>query len=61
MMEAAFNASNQLYDEIMAKNAQFKKIYEQWRQFRAEEILWFRVVENTLDNFMSRQSAADKL
>jgi TRAP-type mannitol/chloroaromatic compound transport system substrate-binding protein len=45
----------------MAKNARFKKIYEQWKQFRAEEVLWFRVVENTLDNFMARQSAANKL
>ena len=48
----------------MAKNAAFKKIYEQWRPFRAEEILWFRVVENTLDNFMARhvggQQALDR-
>jgi hypothetical protein len=24
-------------------------------------VLWFRVVENTLDNFMARLSAANKL
>jgi hypothetical protein len=24
-------------------------------------VLWFRVVENTFDNFMARQSAANKL
>lgn len=30
-------------------------------QFRAEEVLWFRVVENALDNFMARLSATDKL
>ena len=29
--------------------------------FRNEEVLWFRVAENTFDNFMARQSAADKL
>jgi len=45
-MEASYVAANQVYDETTAKNARFKKIYEQWKQFRAEEVLWFRVVEN---------------
>ena len=61
IMEACYTATNQVYDETMAKNARFKKIYEGWKAFRAEEVLWFRVVENTLDNFMARQSAANKL
>jgi hypothetical protein len=29
--------------------------------FRKEEVLWFRVVENTFDNYMARQSAAGKI
>jgi hypothetical protein len=29
--------------------------------FRAEEVLWFRVAENGFDNFMARQSAANRL
>jgi TRAP-type mannitol/chloroaromatic compound transport system substrate-binding protein len=45
----------------VAKNPKFKKIYESWKPFRNEEVLWFRVVENTFDNFMARQSAAGKL
>jgi TRAP-type mannitol/chloroaromatic compound transport system substrate-binding protein len=61
VLEASYVAANQVYDETMAKNPRFKKIYEQWKQFRAEEVLWFRVVENTLDNFMARLSAANKL
>ena len=61
LMEAAFNASNELYAEISAKNAKFKKIYDNWRPFRNEEILWFRVCENSFDNFMARMSAANKL
>ena len=44
-----------------AKNAKFKKVYDQWKPFRNEEILWFRVAEDTFDNFMARQSAANKL
>jgi TRAP-type mannitol/chloroaromatic compound transport system substrate-binding protein len=61
VMEACFNASNEIWAEISAKNARFKKVYDSWRPFRNEEILWFRVCENTFDNFMARQSAADKL
>src|SRR5215204_7326976 len=42
-MEAAFKASNELLDEISAKNADFKKIYDSMRAFRNEEYLWFQV------------------
>jgi TRAP-type mannitol/chloroaromatic compound transport system substrate-binding protein len=61
VMEACFNATNQLYDEICAKNPRFKKVYDSWKPFRNEEILWFRVCENSFDNFMARMSAANKL
>ena len=61
IMEACFMAANDVYAETVASNAKFKKIYDQWKPFRAEEVLWFRVVENTFDNFMARQSAASKL
>src|SRR5262245_38115019 len=61
VMEACFNAANELYAAISAKNAKFKKIYESLRPFRNEEILWFRVCEFTFDSFMARMSAANKL
>ena len=61
VMEACFNAANELYAETVAKNPKFKKVYDSWKPFRNEEVLWFRVVENTFDNFMARQSAANKL
>ena len=61
VMEAAFTASNELYAELSAKNPKFKKIYDNWRPFRNEEILWFRVCEGSFDNFMARMSAANKL
>jgi TRAP-type mannitol/chloroaromatic compound transport system substrate-binding protein len=54
IMEAAFKATNELYDEISAKNADFKKLYESMRAFRNEEYLWFQVAEYTFDNFMIR-------
>ena len=39
------------YDELAAKNADFKKIYEPWQKFRDDSNLWFRVAEYSLDNY----------
>ena len=61
MLEAAFVAANSVYAEFTAKNANFKKIWESQLAFRKDGVLWFRVAENTYDNFMARQSAAEKL
>ena len=61
ILEACFKASNEVYDETKAKNPTFKKIYDSMMSFRKEEVLWFRVAENTFDNFMARQSAGNKL
>ena len=57
IMEAAFKAANEVYDETAAKNADFKKIYENVRAFRGEEYLWWQVAEFTYDNFMIRARA----
>jgi TRAP-type mannitol/chloroaromatic compound transport system substrate-binding protein len=57
MMEASLKAANELYDEISAKNADFKKIYDAYRNFRGEEYLWFQVAEYTFDSFMIRSRA----
>ncbi len=61
IMEASFNAANEVYAETNAKNAAFKKIYDSMTAFRKEEVLWFRVAEGSFDNFMARQSAQNKL
>jgi TRAP-type mannitol/chloroaromatic compound transport system substrate-binding protein len=57
IMEAGFKASNELYEEIGSKNADFKKIYDSYRAFRGEEYLWFQVAEYAYDNFMIRARA----
>jgi TRAP-type mannitol/chloroaromatic compound transport system substrate-binding protein len=61
ILEASFKAANEVYAEINAKNPTFKKVYDSMMAFRKEDVLWFRVAENTFDNFMARQSAANKL
>jgi TRAP-type mannitol/chloroaromatic compound transport system substrate-binding protein len=57
IMEAGFKASNEIYDDLSAKNADWKKLYESLRAFRNEEYLWWQVAEYTFDNFMIRARA----
>jgi TRAP-type mannitol/chloroaromatic compound transport system substrate-binding protein len=52
VLAACYKAAFELYDETAASNAKFKKVYEAWKQFRDAEYLWFRVAENTFDNFV---------
>ena len=53
VLEACFNAANELYAETSAKNPKFKKIYDHYSAFQKEQVLWFRVTENTFDNYMA--------
>ena len=56
IMLACFQASNEVFDEEVAKNPKFRKIFESWKKFRDEQILWFRVAEQNFDNFMASAS-----
>ncbi len=53
IMNAAYDAARQLYEEIAAKNPKFKKIYEPWLKFREDQIRWFSIAERPFDNFMA--------
>jgi TRAP-type mannitol/chloroaromatic compound transport system substrate-binding protein len=57
IMEACYKAAFELYDETAAATPKFKKVYDQWNQFRQDQDLWFRVAENTFDNFVFAKSA----
>jgi TRAP-type mannitol/chloroaromatic compound transport system substrate-binding protein len=54
-MEAAFKEAMALYGEISAKNPNWKKVYEDFSKFRAEQNLWFRFAEAGFDDFMQQQ------
>jgi TRAP-type mannitol/chloroaromatic compound transport system substrate-binding protein len=58
VLEACYKAANELYDETSAKNPKFKKIYDSWKKFRGEELLWFQVAEQSFDSFMLRHQTA---
>jgi len=55
IMDASFKHSNAVYSELSAKNANWKKVYEDWLKFRNDQILWFRFTEAGFDNYMQSQ------
>jgi TRAP-type mannitol/chloroaromatic compound transport system substrate-binding protein len=55
VMAEAFKQSMALYDELSAKNPEWKKIYADYSKFRADQNLWFRFTEGTFDRFMQEQ------
>jgi TRAP-type mannitol/chloroaromatic compound transport system substrate-binding protein len=55
VMEAAFKTSNEVYAELVGKNANWKKVYEDWVKFRNDQVLWFRFAEAGFDDFMQSQ------
>jgi len=57
VLEACYKAANELYDETAAKNPKFAKIYEPWKKFRADELQWFQVAEQSFDSFMLRHQS----
>jgi TRAP-type mannitol/chloroaromatic compound transport system substrate-binding protein len=57
IMEASLKASNELYEDLSTRNADWKKVYESYRNFRTEQYLWWQVAEYTFDNFMIRARA----
>jgi TRAP-type mannitol/chloroaromatic compound transport system substrate-binding protein len=51
VLEAAEKASYEVYGEMSAKSPHFKRIYPEWKRFRDEQFLWFRVAEQAYDNY----------
>ena len=52
IMEACEKATFELYAELEAKSAHWKRIYPDWKKFRDDEFFWFRVAENSFDNYV---------
>lgn len=64
VLEASEKAAYETYAEFEAKSPHFKRIYSDWKKFRDEQFLWFRVAEQSYDNYVFNskvgQPAADK-
>jgi len=55
LMNAAFKASMEYYEELSAKNPAWKKVYTDYNNFRRDQNLWFRFAEMGFDSFMQEQ------
>jgi len=55
VMKESFKQSMAVYDELNVKNADWKKIYADYRKFQADQNLWFRFTEMSFDKFMQAQ------
>ena len=55
VMTAAFKSAEQIYADLSAKNPSWKKVWEDYAKFRAEQNVWFRFTEATFDRFMQSQ------
>lgn len=60
IMQAAWRAANELYDETAAQNPRFRKMWASLKPFRDEEYQWFRVAENNYENFAFAAAAAQR-
>lgn len=55
MMDVAFKHAQDVYAELSGKNANWKKVYEDYAKFRADQNWWFRFGEARFDSFMQSQ------
>ena len=51
-MEASLKATSELWADISAKNANFKKAVEAMQAYRNDQYLWWQVAEFGNDSFM---------
>jgi TRAP-type mannitol/chloroaromatic compound transport system substrate-binding protein len=54
VLDASYQAANELYQEISATNREFKKLYDSVVPFRNDQYLWWQVAEYGFDSFMIR-------
>jgi TRAP-type mannitol/chloroaromatic compound transport system substrate-binding protein len=61
IMETSFAAAQEIYAELSAQNADFKKVYDSIVAYRGDAYLWFQISEYTSDTFMMTQQRAGKI
>ncbi len=55
ILDASYKAALEVYAEINAKNAMFKKIYDNQLEYKRDAYLWAQISEYTYDTFMMVQ------
>ena len=59
IMQAAWREANAMYDDIASRNPNFKKVWDSYRPWRGEQFQWFRVAENSYENFAFPMAATN--
>jgi TRAP-type mannitol/chloroaromatic compound transport system substrate-binding protein len=52
IMDAAYDASFQLFEELRTRSPDFARIYPVWKKFLDENELYFRVGDSSYDNYI---------
>jgi TRAP-type mannitol/chloroaromatic compound transport system substrate-binding protein len=52
IIEAAQKAALTLYNEFAAQDADFKRVYDDWKKFKAETDAWFGLNELAMENIL---------
>lgn len=58
ILDACWQATNEVCAAESDKNPNFKEIYESWRPYRDEQFLWSRVAEQNFDRYMAAATSA---
>jgi TRAP-type mannitol/chloroaromatic compound transport system substrate-binding protein len=56
VMDACYKASQEVYAETAAKNAEFKKVHDHYFAFLKEQVAWQSVAEARFDQYMASVS-----
>ncbi len=51
VMDAAYKATQELYDELARTNPDFAKLYASWTKFRDDQSTWYQVADHYLDTW----------
>jgi TRAP-type mannitol/chloroaromatic compound transport system substrate-binding protein len=54
VMDASLKAAFEVYAEVSARNADFKKVWDSLLAFRNDAYLWWRVAEYSYDDYLIR-------
>ncbi|MFA7290797.1 MAG: TRAP transporter substrate-binding protein [Rhodocyclaceae bacterium] len=52
VMDACYKAAIELFAETSAKNPDFKKVYDDFKKFKDDQNMWFRIAEGSYSNYM---------
>ncbi|HUX26376.1 MAG TPA: TRAP transporter substrate-binding protein [Burkholderiales bacterium] len=53
ILAACYKSAMEVYAEISAKNAKFKKVYDAMSKFQGDQVQWWSIAEDRMNNFMA--------